>query len=64
LLTDEVFRKRVADEMGDVLNALLVAAKDFDIDIMEAGRQKLQKNIVKYPVEKFKGRSEKYNELS
>jgi NTP pyrophosphatase (non-canonical NTP hydrolase) len=64
LLTDDSFRQKVEDEMGDVFNAILIAAKYFDINIIEASRQKLQKNIVKYPVEKFKGRSEKYNELS
>lgn len=41
---------------------LTLAALDQSIDVSAAIRRKLQINDRKYPVEKFKGTSRKYNE--
>lgn len=56
-------RKDLADELSDVLYWLLLLAHEFDIDLVEAFEQKMKKNEAKYPVEKARGRSEKYTEL-
>ena len=49
--------------MGDVLNYLLIMANDFNIDIVDACRKKLEKNNQKYSVENAKGNHKKYTEF-
>lgn len=56
-------KEEIGDEMGDVLNYLLIMANDFGIDLAEATSKKIDKNAQKYPVEKAKGRHTKYTEL-
>lgn len=47
-------------EIGDVLVYLLELADQYEIDIIEAARDKMALNDRKYPVEKVKGKAEKY----
>ncbi|OGH93261.1 MAG: nucleotide pyrophosphohydrolase [Candidatus Magasanikbacteria bacterium RIFOXYD1_FULL_40_23] len=56
-------KEEIGDEMGDVLNYLLIMANDFGIDLADATDKKIDKNAQKYPVEKSRGRSAKYTEL-
>ncbi len=56
-------KEEVADEMGDVLNYLLIMANDLGIDLADATDKKIDKTALKYPVEKAKGRHTKYTEL-
>jgi len=56
-------KEEIADEMGDVLNYLLIMANDFGIDLLDATSKKIDKNANKYPVEKSMGRHTKYTEL-
>lgn len=56
-------KEEIGDEMGDVLNYLLIMANDFGIDLMDATDKKIDKNNQKYPVEKAKGKHTKYNQL-
>lgn len=57
-------RKHAAEEeIGDVTILLLAMADELGIDVLDAARKKLQRNREKYPVEKVRGRAEKYNEL-
>jgi dCTP diphosphatase len=51
------------EEIGDVTILLLALAEELGVDLLEAARKKLQRNRVKYPVTKARGRAEKYNEL-
>ncbi len=53
----------VADELADVMYWLLMLANHYDIDLVEALSQKMDKNEQKYPVEKAKGTSAKYTDL-
>lgn len=53
----------VADELADVFNYAILMAIELDLDINEIVLNKIQKNAVKYPVEKSKGVSTKYTEL-
>jgi len=55
-------KEDMADEMGDVINCLLLLANAADIDIIQAGENKLKKNAKKYPIEKAKGNAKKYNQ--
>lgn len=56
-------KQEVADEVADVFLYLLRMCEQLDIDLIESANQKIDKNAIKYPVEKSKGRSTKYNEL-
>jgi NTP pyrophosphatase (non-canonical NTP hydrolase) len=53
----------LADELSDVLHALLLLAHDQNIDLGQAYKDKMLKNAVKYPVEKAHGQAKKYTEL-
>jgi NTP pyrophosphatase (non-canonical NTP hydrolase) len=54
---------KIREELADVLVYALILAHEAKIDIPSAVRDKLAKNAVKYPVEKSKGRSDKYDQL-
>jgi dCTP diphosphatase len=69
-LTEDQSRKltpeqqaQVRDEMADVLNYLVRLADKLDVNLLEAAREKIQKNALKYPVEKARGSMKKYSEL-
>ena len=53
----------IADELADVLIYALRFADVTCIDPVVAINEKMQRNKDRYPVEKAKGRSDKYNEL-
>lgn len=52
----------IKDEIGDVLIYLVNLADQLEIDPMQAAWDKLEKNRQKYPVQKVKGKSLKYDE--
>ncbi len=60
LKTDETARKRVKEELGDVLIYALTLVHEFGFDPSEVVLEKMRKNNEKYPAEKVKGRSDKY----
>ncbi len=53
----------LCEEMADVYSYLLMLADVIGVDLDEIGLAKLQKTQAKYPVDKFKGISTKYNKL-
>ncbi len=56
---DPTRRGAIADEIADVCCYLLSLVNALDIDLSEAVQSKLIKNALKYPVEEFRGRSER-----
>ena len=56
-------KEELSDELADVACYLLELASNLGIDLSAAIDSKLQKNALKYPVEKAKGRITKYNKL-
>ena len=54
---------RVRDEMADVLVYLVRLADKLDVDLLQAAREKMKKNALKYPVDKARGNAKKYSEL-
>lgn len=60
---DEANPEAVEEELADVLNYCLQMAAKLNLDPAEIVRKKMKKNALKYPVEKSKGRSEKYDQL-
>ena len=55
-------RLRVADELADVLWFLVRLADRLDIDLLEAAGRKLAANAAKYPADRVRGQSKKYDE--
>ena len=56
-------KETVCEELADVVNYCIVMADRLQVDLEEIVLKKLEKNRQKYPVEKAKGNSKKYNEL-
>jgi NTP pyrophosphatase (non-canonical NTP hydrolase) len=54
-------RASVEQELADVLLYLVRLADKLDVDLPAAARAKIAHNAVKYPVEKARGSSRKYN---
>lgn len=54
---------KIKDELADVISYILLFAKHYEIDLEEIILEKIEKNKLKYPVEKSKGNAKKYNEL-
>lgn len=55
--------EKVREELADVLVYALILAHEAKIDIASAIREKLAKNALKYPVDKARGRADKYDRL-
>ena len=56
-------RDAVALECADVLLFLIRLADRMDIDLIAAANRKMDINAQRYPVEKSRGRAEKYDKL-
>ena len=56
-------RAAVAEELADVLLYLVRLADKLDVDLEAAARAKIARNAEKYPVEKARGSSRKYDVL-
>jgi NTP pyrophosphatase (non-canonical NTP hydrolase) len=56
----KIHKNDVGEELADVLYWVLLMSHDLNIDIKEALQKKMMKNEAKYPVEKAKGKSDKY----
>ena len=55
--------EEVADELADVLIYAYQLADKLGLDVNSIMHDKLDKNEIKYPVEKAKGNSQKYTEF-
>ena len=55
--------EQVRDELADVLHSVLLLASDLNVDLADALERKLAKDAKKYPVEKSRGRADKYTDL-
>ena len=60
---DFELKQKIQEEVADIFIYLLRIVKKFNIDIESATIAKIYKNSLKYPIEKSKGNSKKYNEL-
>ena len=58
--SDVETRRRVKEELGDILIYSLTLAQEFGLNPSDIILDKMQINDKKYPVEKVKGKSEKY----
>ena len=55
--------EKVKDELADVLNYSFLLAHKYGFDVEKIIFDKIEKNALKYPIEKSKGNAKKYNEL-
>lgn len=60
---EDVKIEKVKEELADVINYALQIATKYDLDVKQIVLDKLAKNAEKYPVEKAKGKADKYTEL-
>ena len=55
--------ENMRDELADVMYWLIMLSNHYDIDLIQALEHKMDKNELKYPVERARGISNKYTEL-
>ncbi|MBR5541112.1 MAG: nucleotide pyrophosphohydrolase [Bacteroides sp.] len=55
--------EKVKEELADVFNYAFLIADKYDLDVREIVMAKLAKNAEKYPVDKARGKSDKYTDL-
>ena len=60
-IEDPKTKKQIEKEIADIFNYLLKIADLLDIDLEKASLEKIEENSKKYPIDKFKGISKKYN---
>ena len=60
---EEVKIEKVKEELADVINYAFLIASKYDLDIRQIVLDKLSRNAEKYPVEKAKGKADKYTDL-
>ena len=60
--SDEKIRQRIKEELGDIFVYALTLCHTYDFDPSEVVLEKLKLNDKKYPVEKVKGKADKYTE--
>lgn len=53
----------VKDELADVFTYCFQLADKLNVDIYQIISDKMRKNIAKYPIEKCKGKADKYDKL-
>lgn len=63
IATDPAKRGKIADELADVVIYALEFANATGLEVAAAIEAKMAGNAKKYPVEKAKGRADKYTEL-
>lgn len=56
-------KNQVCEELADVMNYCILLANKLDVDIETIILDKIEKNKKKYPVDKAKGNSTKYDKL-
>lgn len=56
-------KEEVVDELADIVNYCILLSDKLDVDLEEIVLNKLKKNEAKYPVDKSKGKSDKYTKL-
>ena len=56
-------KDEIGEELADVFYWVLLMSHDLDIDILDALEKKMEKNEKKYPIEKARGKADKYTKL-
>ncbi len=59
----DIDNEKIKDELADIAIFLIYISKHYNIDLPQAISDKLDKNGMKYPVDKSKNSNKKYTEL-
>jgi len=59
----EIDKEKIKDELADIAIFLIYISKHYNIDLLEVISNKIDKNGIKYPVDKSRNSNKKYNEL-
>ena len=59
----EIDNDKIKDELADIAIFLIYISKHYNIDLLEVISNKIDKNGIKYPVDKSRNSNKKYNEL-
>lgn len=62
-ISNEGKQEKIKEELADVVNYCVLMADACGLDLDEIVQNKIAVNNAKYPVEKAKGKSNKYNQL-
>lgn len=60
---DKKAQEDIKEEVADIAIYLLLLCNDLGIDLIEVVEKKIDKNSAKYPIDKSRGKAEKYNRL-
>lgn len=60
---DLVEKEKIEDEVADIFIFLSYICDEFDVDLTSAIQKKIDKNSIKYPLEKSRGSNKKYDKL-
>ena len=61
--SDDFSREDVCKELADIVNYCILLADKLDVNLETIILEKLEENNKKYPIEKSKGKSTKYDKL-
>jgi len=56
-------KEKISEEVADLMIYIFYLCNDLGIDFIDAIDKKIEENNKKYPIDKSKGKSNKYNEL-
>ncbi len=59
----EASKDKIEEELADVIAYAFLLANECGLDVAEIVTTKIEANNIKYPVDKSKGSSKKYNEI-
>lgn len=61
--SESVSTEKIKDELADILSFVFLLANKHNLDPFEIVSEKIKKNNKKYPIEKAKGKADKYTDL-
>lgn len=60
---EEADPQKVKEELADIVSYILLLSDYYDFNLQQIVLEKISQNAQKYPVEKSKGNSKKYNQF-
>lgn len=60
---EAVPKERIAEELADIFAYALLLAEHYQFDVHDIVMKKIEKNNEKYPIDKAKGKADKYSDL-
>ena len=60
-IKDQQIREEIEEEIADILNYIIRLSDIMDINLEQVAYKKIEKNEIKYPIDKYKGSARKYN---